>query len=101
GAYARPSVTIEGPRPQSHQTPNMSPPQPDRPPSIGLRRSLGVLAILGRHLWPKNEWGLRSRVSVALVLLVMAKVANVYVPILYKHAVDALAHGKAPAGAGP
>jgi ATP-binding cassette subfamily B protein len=33
---------------------------------------------------------LRTRVLVALALLVLAKVANVYVPILYKHAVDAL-----------
>src|SRR5438874_1393298 len=40
----------------------MSPPQTDRPPSLGLRRSAAVLAILGRHLWPKNEVGLRSRV---------------------------------------
>ena len=50
----------------------MSPPQSDRPPSVGLRRSLAVLAILGRHLWPKNEWGLRSRVLVAVVLLLLA-----------------------------
>ena len=60
----------------------MLPPQPDRPPSIGVRRSAAVLTILGRHLWPKNEWGLRSRVLIALVLLVVAKVVNVYVPIL-------------------
>ncbi|WIM11838.1 ABC transporter ATP-binding protein/permease [Enhydrobacter sp.] len=33
---------------------------------------------------------MRTRVLVALALLVLAKVANVYVPILYKHAVDAL-----------
>ena len=68
----------------------MSPPGNDRPPAIGLGRSWAVLAILGRHLWPKGEWRLRTRVLVALALLVLAKVANVYVPILYKHAVDAL-----------
>jgi ATP-binding cassette subfamily B protein len=68
----------------------MSPPGNDRPPAIGLGRSWAVLAILGRHLWPKGERGLRTRVLVALSLLVLAKVANVYVPILYKHAVDAL-----------
>ena len=79
----------------------MSPPQTDRPPSLGLRRSAAVLAILGRHLWPKNEVGLRSRVVVALVLLILAKVANVYVPILYKHSVDALGDGKAAAVAVP
>src|SRR5471030_1544116 len=68
----------------------MSPPVSTRPPSIDLPRSWAVLSILGRHLWPKGEWGLRSRVVVALVLLVLAKVANVYVPLLYKRGVDAL-----------
>src|SRR6266446_3252206 len=79
----------------------MSPPQSDRPPSIGIRRSGSVLAILGRHLWPKGEWGLRSRVIAGLVLLVLAKVTNVYVPILYKHAVDALGDARAQAVAVP
>src|SRR5215475_5622358 len=79
----------------------MSPPADDRIPKLGLRRSAAVLAILGRHLWPKNEWGLRSRVIAAVVLLVLAKVANIYVPILYKHAIDALGEAKAQAVAVP
>src|SRR5262249_56460837 len=68
----------------------MPPPADDRIPKLGLRRSGAVLAVLGRHLWPKGEWGLRSRVIIAVALLALAKVAAVYVPILYKHAVDAL-----------
>ena len=72
----------------------MSPPVSTRPPSIDLPRSWAVLSILGRHLWPKGEWGLRSRVAIALVLLVGAKIANVFVPLLYKRGVDAL--GAAP-----
>ena len=68
----------------------MSPPATARPTSIDLPRSWAVLSILGRHLWPKGEWGLRSRVAIALVLLVGAKVSNVYVPLLYKRGVDAL-----------
>jgi ATP-binding cassette subfamily B protein len=52
-------------------------------------------------LWPKGETGLRCRVVVALVLLVLAKVVNVYVPILYKHAVDALGGTAAQAVAVP
>ncbi len=68
----------------------MSPPPTDSPLTIDSGRSLAVLAILGRHLWPKNEWGLRTRVVIALALLVLAKVANVYVPLLYKRVVDAL-----------
>jgi ATP-binding cassette subfamily B protein len=68
----------------------MSPPVNDRPPTISPGRSATVLKILGSQLWPKNEWGLRVRVIAGLVLLILAKLANVYVPILYKHAVDAL-----------
>jgi len=79
----------------------MSPRDNDRPPSIGLGRSWAVLAILGRHLWPKGEWGLRTRVAVALTLLVLAKVANVYVPILYKHVIDAFGTSEAKAMAVP
>ena len=79
----------------------MSPPASDRTPTVGPARSLAVVAILGRHLWPKGEWGLRSRVLAAVVLLILAKVTNVYVPIFYKHAIDALGEPKAQAVAVP
>ena len=49
-----------------------------------------ALRSLLPYLWPKGEGELRLRVTVAMVLLVLAKLANVYVPILYKEAVDAL-----------
>src|SRR5215475_3212758 len=70
----------------------MSPPADDRIPKLGLRRSGAVLAVLGRHLWPKGETGLRARVLVATALLVVAKVTNVYVPLLYKQAIDVLSN---------
>jgi ABC-type transport system involved in Fe-S cluster assembly fused permease/ATPase subunit len=79
----------------------MSPPANDRVPEIGASRTWAVIAIMGRHLWPKGEIGLRVRVAVAMVLLVLAKVTNVYVPILYKHAVDALGEPAAQAVAVP
>lgn len=43
------------------------------------------------YLWPKGEPELRVRVVLALACLLAAKVATVYVPILYKRAVDVLA----------
>ncbi|MDP3159522.1 MAG: ABC transporter ATP-binding protein/permease [Reyranella sp.] len=79
----------------------MSPPANDRVPEIGASRTWAVIAIMGRHLWPKGEIGLRSRVVIAMVLLILAKVTNVYVPILYKHAVDALGEPTAQAVAVP
>jgi ATP-binding cassette subfamily B protein len=42
------------------------------------------------YLWPAGEWNLRARVIVAMVFLVLSKVAIVMVPIFYKDAVDAL-----------
>jgi len=47
------------------------------------------------YLWPRGEWGLRARVVLAILFLVLAKVINVTVPLLYKSIIDALA-GKAP-----
>ena len=43
-------------------------------------------------LWPPGKTALRVRVVGALVLLALAKAVNVGVPVLYKHAVDILAH---------
>ncbi|MBI0434244.1 ABC transporter ATP-binding protein/permease [Roseomonas sp. KE0001] len=48
------------------------------------------MLTLAPYLWPKNETGLRTRVVIALVLMVLAKGANVLVPIAYARAVDAL-----------
>jgi ATP-binding cassette, subfamily B, heavy metal transporter len=73
----------------------MSPPTSARPQKLGTKRAWAAMRFLGPHLWPKGEPGLRMRVAVALVLLVLAKVANVYVPILYKYGVDALGEPKA------
>jgi ATP-binding cassette subfamily B protein len=47
------------------------------------------------YLWPKHETGSRVRVVVATMFLVAAKVATVYVPLVYSRAVDALTPGKA------
>ncbi|MBV8391599.1 MAG: ABC transporter ATP-binding protein/permease, partial [Alphaproteobacteria bacterium] len=68
----------------------MSPPVKDGVPKLGLARTWAVLKVVGRYLWPVGEPALRSRVVVAMGLLIAAKVANVYVPVIYKHAVDAL-----------
>ncbi|MCE7897537.1 MAG: ABC transporter ATP-binding protein/permease, partial [Gammaproteobacteria bacterium PRO8] len=42
------------------------------------------------HLWSRIGWDLRARVGAAVVCLVVAKLTNVYVPILFKGMVDAL-----------
>jgi ATP-binding cassette subfamily B protein len=54
------------------------------------RGHFATLLTLAPYLWPRNENGLRARVVVALVLMVLAKATNVLVPIAYARAVDAL-----------
>ena len=53
------------------------------------------------HLWPAGDWDLRARVVLAIVFLVSAKVANVYIPIFFKGMVDALSPKAAEAMAFP
>jgi ATP-binding cassette subfamily B protein len=49
-----------------------------------------AIRTLAPYLWPKGAWELRARVVLALILLVAAKVINVYVPMFYRDAVNIL-----------
>jgi ATP-binding cassette subfamily B protein len=65
------------------------------PPSLGgpkgtLKDGLRALRDLVPYLWPRDSIELRVRVIAALALLVSAKLINIAVPFLYKHAVDIL-----------
>lgn len=51
------------------------------------------------YLWPQGHPGLRRRVVLAMVLLLISKLIIVYVPFLYKAAVDSLSGGVAVEGA--
>ncbi|GAC1344630.1 MAG: ABC transporter ATP-binding protein/permease [Acetobacteraceae bacterium] len=55
------------------------------------RNGFQTIRSLLPYLWPPGAPGVRLRVIGAAVLLVLAKVATVYIPIVYAHAVDALA----------
>jgi ABC-type transport system involved in Fe-S cluster assembly fused permease/ATPase subunit len=54
---------------------------------IGQKETIQILAS---YLWPKDQKGLRNRVVFAALALLVAKVLNVYVPFLYKSAIDKL-----------
>jgi ABC-type transport system involved in Fe-S cluster assembly fused permease/ATPase subunit len=54
-----------------------------------------AIRALAPYLWPKGQPELRFRVSLALVLLVAAKVATVAVPAVFGRAVDAFESGQA------
>jgi ATP-binding cassette subfamily B protein len=55
-----------------------------------FREELKALRKLVPYLWPRESVELRVRVGLAIVCLVGAKLVNIIVPLLYKHAVDAL-----------
>lgn len=59
------------------------------------RSHLKTLKTLSSYLWPQGMPRLKLRVILALVSLAAAKGVNVYVPFLYKGAVDALSTGPA------
>jgi ATP-binding cassette subfamily B protein len=68
-----------------------------RPVTIGPPRSKGrfrdelrALKWLAPYLWPHDSLELRIRVVIAVGLLLAARLLTIYVPILYKQAVDAL-----------
>ncbi len=67
------------------------PPSPD---DRAFTRPTGELSAairsLGPYIWPRDSTETRVRVVLAMILLIGSKIANVYVPIFYKHAVDAL-----------
>jgi ATP-binding cassette, subfamily B, heavy metal transporter len=54
------------------------------------RTQLDTAKSLIRHLWPPGYLNLKIRVVLAMASLSLAKIINVYVPFLYKDAVDAL-----------
>lgn len=54
------------------------------------RNHWNTVKILVVYLWPKDRTDLRIRVILALACLALSKAVNVYIPFLYKGAVDAL-----------
>jgi ATP-binding cassette subfamily B protein len=59
-----------------------------------LQDELRALKSLAPYLWPRDSFGLRVRVVLALVFLLAGKLVNICVPLLYKQAVDALSPAK-------
>jgi ATP-binding cassette, subfamily B, heavy metal transporter len=64
-------------------------------PKGRLKDELRALKSLAPYLWPRDSFELRARVVFALAFLLAGKLVNIYVPLLYKQAVDALAPSNA------
>ncbi len=63
-------------------------------PPPASRSHMHTIRTLLPYLWQRS-FEMRGRVVLAIILLVLAKVANVYVPILYKQAIDILGEDQA------
>ena len=78
----------------------MPPDSPPPAPSATAKRDVESWATLRRflpYLWPKDNPGLRTRIVVAMGLVLAAKGVTLALPFAYKGAVDAMA-GSAEAG---
>ncbi|XP_024868906.1 ATP-binding cassette sub-family B member 7, mitochondrial-like [Temnothorax curvispinosus] len=61
--------------------------------------STDMLKAMLRYIWPEDDPEIRKRVKIAMGLLVGAKVLNVFVPFIFKYAIDILnAHTAAMSG---
>jgi ABC-type transport system involved in Fe-S cluster assembly fused permease/ATPase subunit len=63
------------------------------PPTTTAPRNHSTLQVIlsfAPYLWPKGNLGARIRVATAVLFMVAAKAATVYVPILYSRTIDAL-----------
>jgi len=69
------------------------------PPPLVPRGHWWTLASVLPRLWPAGRTDLHTRVVVAMVALIGAKAVTVYVPFLYKEAVDRLSPETAAAAA--
>ena len=67
-------------------TPQIALPEPAAP-----RSGFATVRSLLPYLWPRGDRGAHVRVVLAVLFLVLSKVATVYIPIVYSQAVDALA----------
>jgi ATP-binding cassette subfamily B protein len=67
--------------------------RPSNQPASTNAPGLGhALRSLLPYLWPQGETELKARVVLAGAALIVAKIANVYVPVIFKHLVDELGH---------
>jgi len=71
----------------------MTPPPKETSTRQSATDAWRTIRTLLPYLWPKGSAELKVRVVTALLFLLAAKLCNVYVPMLYKRAVDSLSQG--------
>ncbi|KAJ2162504.1 Iron-sulfur clusters transporter atm1, mitochondrial [Coemansia sp. RSA 552] len=54
------------------------------------KAGLKVILSMVKYVWPRGDWATKSRVIVALVLMLGSKLLNVQVPMIFKNIIDML-----------
>ncbi|HEX2581501.1 MAG TPA: ABC transporter ATP-binding protein/permease [Dongiaceae bacterium] len=60
-----------------------------------MKKSSALSSTLGKvlpHIWPRGHADIKTRVILAMLCLVTAKIANVFVPIFFKQIVNSFTH---------
>ena len=68
----------------------MRPLETSEPTLVSSRNGFQTVRSLMPYLWPRGDRASHVRVTAAAVMLVLSKVATVYIPVVYSQAVDAL-----------
>lgn len=63
---------------------------PEKSASEQRKADWAIMREMSRYLWPKDNLGTKFRVSLAVALLIGAKVLNVQVPFYFKSIVDSM-----------
>ncbi|PVU98002.1 hypothetical protein BB559_001844 [Furculomyces boomerangus] len=55
-----------------------------------MKATMRILKSMMKYIWPKGDLATKSRVVISVVLMLMGKGLNVYVPVIFKNIIDDL-----------
>lgn len=85
---AKTTVVSSGKRPSPKQNDPLAP--VDKSAAEQRKADWAIMKEMTRYLWPKDEFGTKLRVGLAVFLLIGAKVLNVQIPFYFKSIVDSM-----------
>ncbi|OAA50514.1 transporter ATM1 precursor [Metarhizium rileyi] len=88
----RPSTTMTKTTPAAKAAPKQNDPlaMPDKSTREQRKADWAIMKEMSRYLWPKDNYGTKIRVGLAVSLLIGAKLLNVQVPFYFKSIVDSM-----------
>ncbi|KAI8850152.1 P-loop containing nucleoside triphosphate hydrolase protein [Chytridium lagenaria] len=71
-------------------SPTVKPAVKPNPETGSFEADWRIISDMTKYIWPKGQYSIKARVILAVSLLVGGKLLNVYVPVFFKHIIDAL-----------